>query len=42
MTYEIIDYVPREGTNLDVSNIIGAELQSGEKTIIGDYTVEYQ
>lgn len=40
--YESIDYVPNEVTNADVSNIIGTELQNGEKTIIGDYTVEYQ
>lgn len=40
--YESIDYVPNEGTNIDVSDIIGSELQNGEKTIIGEYTVEYQ
>lgn len=35
-------YVPNEEINTDVSNIMGTELQNGEKTIIGDYIVEYQ
>lgn len=35
-------YVPNEEVNTDMSNIMGTELQNGEKIVIGDYTVEYQ
>lgn len=36
------NYVPNEITDSEVIDIMGIELQSGDKVVIGDYTIEYQ
>lgn len=35
-------YVPSENNDTDILGMLGTELQSGEKIVIGDYSIEYQ
>lgn len=36
------NYLPNEKNDSEMIDIMGRELQNGEKVVIGDYTVEYQ